>query len=142
MRRPIIAILTAVAVVLVACQGATTTAGAATGATKVTATLSDKDITLSAASVPAGKVTFALVNSGTVMHTFVVLRTDTPQDKIPADPKDASKVVETGSVGKSGEIQPGQTRELTVDLASGKYVLVCNEPAHYILGMHTAFTVK
>jgi len=24
----------------------------------------------------------------------------------------------------------------------GNYVLICNQPAHYLLGMHIAFTVK
>jgi len=36
----------------------------------------------------------------------------------------------------------GETKTFTVDLAPGNYVLICNQPAHYQLGMHIAFVVK
>ena len=35
----------------------------------------------------------------------------------------------------------GSSQDLKVNLAAGKYVLICNLPAHYKQGMHTAFTV-
>lgn len=116
--------------------------GTAAPATAVTATLTDQAISLNVPSASAGKVTFKVVNSGTVVHSFVLIKTDTPHDKMPADPKDPSKVQETGSLAASGQIAVGQTKELTRDLAAGSYVLVCNEPAHYIVGMHVAFAVK
>ena len=121
-----------------ACGGQATAAPATT----VTATMTDQAIALSVPSVSAGKVTFKVANSGTVVHSFVLIKTDTPHDKMPADPKDPSKVQETGSLAATGQIAVGQSKELTRDLAAGSYVLVCNEPAHYIVGMHVAFTVK
>ena len=42
----------------------------------------------------------------------------------------------------------GETQEVTVDLAAGSYVLICNifnadeNEAHYMEGMRTAFTVE
>jgi len=35
----------------------------------------------------------------------------------------------------------GTTKLFHTALAAGHYVLVCNLPGHYKLGMHTAFTV-
>jgi uncharacterized cupredoxin-like copper-binding protein len=40
------------------------------------------------------------------------------------------------------DITAGSTRDLTVDLQPGRYVLVCNIPGHYKLGMHTALTAS
>jgi uncharacterized cupredoxin-like copper-binding protein len=40
------------------------------------------------------------------------------------------------------ETAPGGSASLTVDLASGHYVLFCNVPGHYSQGMHTDFTVN
>lgn len=132
------ATLIAAALLAAAC-GASPASGTAT---TVTVTHDDKSITLDRTSVPAGVVTLKMVNTGAVIHSLVVLKTDLPHDKIPADPKDGSKVQLTGVVRESGQITAGQTKELSVKLEPGSYVLVCNEPAHYIIGMHTAFTVK
>ena len=114
----------------------------AVAATTVTATLTDQAISLSVPSVSVGKVSFKVVNSGTVVHSLVLIKTDTAHDKLPADPRDASKVTETGSVLATGQVQVGQSKELTRDLAAGNYVVICNEPAHYIVGMHIGFQVK
>ena len=118
------------------------TAPASGAATRITASLSDSAITLDQSSAPAGKVTFAVTNAGSVVHSLLVIKTNLDQSKIPASPQDASRVDERGSVGSLGQLQPGQSKEFTLDLAAGKYVIVCNEPAHYLVGMHTAFTVK
>lgn len=127
------------ALILGACGGGST--AAASGAT-VTATMTDKEITFSVPSVTSGKVTFHVVNSGTVVHSLVLIKTDTPHDKLPADPKDPGKVQETGSIAATGQIAAGQSKDITRDLAAGSYVVICNEPAHYLVGMHAAFAVK
>ena len=49
---------------------------------------------------------------------------------------------EADSVGEIGEIKPGTTGTVTLDLAPGQYVLVCNLPKHYAQGMRVAFTVE
>jgi uncharacterized cupredoxin-like copper-binding protein len=127
-----------VALLAAACGGAASTSAPAT----VTVTMDDKAIRLDTATAPSGTVTFKVVNAGTVVHSLQLLQTDAPHDKIPPDPNDASKVLQTGLLRETGPLAAGQTKELAVKLAVGSYVLVCNEPAHYIVGMHTAFTVR
>jgi uncharacterized cupredoxin-like copper-binding protein len=39
-------------------------------------------------------------------------------------------------------VTPGATKQLAVDLKPGRYVLVCNIPGHYKLGMRTAVVVS
>ncbi len=106
-----------------------------------------------ATTAVAGDVTFTVKNLGTIEHEMVVLKTDTPFDKLPiADSGDppvpvnsgADKVDEADNVAETGEpdLQPGDTRTFTATgLAPGNYVLVCNIAKHYGLGIRAAFTV-
>jgi len=96
-------------------------------------------MTVAPPSVPAGKVTFTLKNTGTVKHEMVVLKTDTPYDQLTVD-KD-NKVSEDTSVGEVSELDAGKTGTVTLDLKPGKYVLVCNIAKHYEMGMRAPFTV-
>jgi uncharacterized cupredoxin-like copper-binding protein len=109
---------------------------------KITVTLTDKEIALSQSDVDAGTVTFTIVNKGTTIHSVVLMKSDLSHDNIPADPKDPAKVQETGSIAATGQMAVGASMQLSRKLAAGKYVLVCNEPAHYIVGMHTGLVVK
>ncbi len=138
--RTLLSVLLATAVVAAAC-GATGT-GASPSPATVTVTLTDNAVQLDQAGIASGTVTFKVVNAGTVVHSLILLKTDLPHDKIPADPTDASRVDQTGLLRETGQIAVGGSKELSVNLAAGKYVLVCNEPAHYVIGMHTPFTVK
>ena len=106
------------------------------------------------ASVPAGSVTFDATNDGPDdTHEFVVIMTDLGPTELPTD-KDGV-VEETGEgmevIDEIEDIPVGETQSLTVDLAAGNYVLICNilqeEPggvleAHYSEGMRTTFTVE
>lgn len=116
--------------------------GATTSATELTVTLTDKAIALSPSTVPAGKVTLTVINEGTVIHSMVLLKTELTHDKIPADAKDPAKVQETGSVAATGQMAVGVTKQLVRELAAGSYVFVCNEPTHYVVGMHIGLVVK
>jgi uncharacterized cupredoxin-like copper-binding protein len=40
------------------------------------------------------------------------------------------------------DIAAGSTQSLEVSLGSGSYVVVCNLPRHYKLGMHAPLTVS
>jgi uncharacterized cupredoxin-like copper-binding protein len=86
----------------------------------------------------AGKVTFAVQNSGRVTHEFVVLRTDKPA----ADLLRGNRADESGNVGETGDLEPGQAKSITLRLPAGHYALICNLPGHYAAGQHTDFTVK
>jgi uncharacterized cupredoxin-like copper-binding protein len=132
--------LTAAAFTAACGGGGTTSTGGATAT--LTATLKDTTIQLDQPSAASGTVTFKVVNAGSVVHSLILLKTDVPHDKLALDPKDASKVDPAGLLRETGQIPVGQTKEFSVKLAPGNYVLVCNEPAHYQIGMHLGFTVK
>jgi uncharacterized cupredoxin-like copper-binding protein len=107
-------------------------------------------MTVSPATVPAGKVKFVVTNNGTVLHEMIVLKTKVPFDRLPvADAGDpphrvstgAVKVDESKSVGETGDVAKGKTKSVTLKLKNGSYVLVCNVAKHYGLGMRAPFTV-
>ena len=110
--------------------------------TTITVTMTDTRIVLSESVASAGTFTFDVVNKGTVVHSLVLLRTDVPDDKMPLDPKDPSRVQETGTIAVTGQMTVGASKQFARQLAAGQYVLVCNEPAHYAVGMHTTLVVK
>jgi uncharacterized cupredoxin-like copper-binding protein len=117
---------------------------AATG-TDVTVAVGETDVqhqymNVDPASVAAGTVTFTVTNEGVKKHEFVVLKTDTPADKLHVE---GDEVVEDDydSPGEIGDLPAGTTDTLTLDLTPGKYVLICNLKGHYRMGMYTAFTV-
>lgn len=146
-----IALVAAVASLIVGCTpaGSPSTApsaapASAAGAT-VTAALSEFKIELSAASAPAGPVTFSLTNKGTTVHEFVVFQTDLAADKLPMT-ADGTVVDEEGAgitlVDEVEDIEVGATPSLDVTLAAGHYVLICNIPAHYTSGMRADFAAS
>ena len=120
----------------------------------VAITLTEFAVAAEPASVPAGSVTFNVANEGPDdVHEFVVIATDLGPTELPVDDDDA--VLETGEgmevVDEIEDIPVGEAPTLTVDLAAGNYVLICNilqkEPdgtleAHYSVGMRTGFTVE
>ena len=122
---------------LAACGGA----GATNGKT-VNAKLTDSTILIDQATVPSGKITFQVKNTGTMVHEVVVLKTDLPADKVPPDPDEPGKMLEDGSKGESGDLNAGEAKSFTLDLEPGNYVLMCNQTGHYLLGMHIPFVVK
>jgi len=109
----------------------------------VTVTLADTSVKLSAASLPAGNVTFTVTNSGTTDHEFVVLQTNTAHGALPPDPANPNTVLETGLLGKIQSLAPHASGQLTLTLPAGNYVVLCNNAAHYsALGMHAALSVR
>lgn len=121
-------------------SAAATGAGTAAAATAgpVAVKLSEWAIAPTPAGAKAGKVTFDVTNSGSAPHEMVVLRTD----KGAADLGKGARVPETGSVGETGDVASGKSKTVTLKLAKGHYVLICNIPGHYAAGMHTDFTVS
>lgn len=115
------------------------------GAT-VSATEKDFSISLDNSTVDSGDVVFNIKNEGPTTHEFVVLKTDRAEDKLPTDT--AGSAVDTSAagiqvVGKTQNIDSGTSTTLTIsNMKSGKYVVICNLPGHYQLGMHASFTVK
>ena len=112
---------------------------ATTAAAPIAGTLDEWSVKVAKATAPAGKVSFAIANQGKIVHEFVVLRTDKGAGKLA---NGRPKVDESGNVGETGDIQPGASKSVTLNLKPGHYALVCNLPAHYGQGMHTDFTVS
>jgi uncharacterized cupredoxin-like copper-binding protein len=129
--------LMALALLLVSCASP---AESAPGGSQVVAELADSKITVNVPSVKAGTVKIGVRNLGTMEHSFLVLKTDLPPDKLPVDGASA-KAKEDGKVGEIPSIPAGKSAALTLDLQPGKYVFICNLAGHYQLGMHTGFTV-
>jgi uncharacterized cupredoxin-like copper-binding protein len=94
-----------------------------------------------------GSVTFTVSNDGTIPHEFVVLKTDTPAADIPigkfeGEPGRINEDTAGTNVGETGDMQPGTTKTVTIDLAPGHYVFLCNLPGHFQSGMHFDVTVS
>jgi uncharacterized cupredoxin-like copper-binding protein len=132
------AALMVLAILAVSCAAP---ADSAPGGSQVVAELADYKITLTAPSVKAGTIKIGVRNLGTMEHSFQVLKTDLPPDKLPVDGASA-KAKEDGKVGEIPSIPAGKSAAVTIDLTPGKYVFICNVAGHYQLGMHTGFTVE
>ena len=133
----VIPALMALALLVTACAGP---AAEAPAGSQVVAELADNKITVNVPSVKAGKIKIGVRNLGTMEHSFEVLKTDLPPDKLPVDGASA-KAKEDGKVGEIPSIPAGKSASVTIDLTPGKYVFICNIAGHYGLGMHTGFTV-
>lgn len=118
--------------------------GASTGharsaAATVTVRLDEWKVIPSVASVRTGKVTFVARNVGQLDHNLVVLRTNLAPRRLPTV---GARAKEVGRVGKTPVFSPGQTRRLALTLKAGMYVLICNVPGHYKVGMFVGFRVR
>lgn len=116
-------------------------------------TLAEFSVTPDQASVDAGRITFHVSNTGEDMHEFLVIKTDLAPDMLPTE--DNGSYLEDGPgtdlLDEIELVPSGESRDLTIDLSAGNYVLICNMvhveddgeiEVHYQLGMRTAFTVQ
>lgn len=92
--------------------------GAATGP-GVTVTEKEWTITFPSQTVKAGQVKLVVKNEGAIEHNFVIEELNVEVDAI----------------------QPGTSKEVTVDFKPGTYTVVCNIAGHLEAGMKTTITV-
>jgi uncharacterized cupredoxin-like copper-binding protein len=105
-------------------KGAAAPAGnAAPAAHPIPVSETEFKITVPAAKVAAGKITFAVKNTGKIQHDLVV-----------------SGPGVTGAA-KTPLLNPGQSGKLTVTLGAGSYTLFCSVPGHRAAGMVAKLTV-
>lgn len=100
-------------------------------------------ITLDLDTVAAGEVTFEVVNdSKSIIHEMVISPVADASVPLPYI-TDEEKVDEdaAGHLGEVAELDPGQSGALRITLTPGTYILYCNIPGHYILGMWSLLTV-
>ncbi len=101
-------------------------------------------LTLSTVTVPAGEVTFKVTNDSNVMvHEMIVAPLRNEQTPLPYLKKEMRVDEEAaGHLGEVAELQPGQGGALTLTMKPGRYILYCNMPGHYTLGMWKLITVR
>src|SRR6266513_1232420 len=109
-----------------ATQASTTGGAAATGAGgAVNLTATDFKFNPSDPTVKSGKVTFNEKNDGQVTHSLEI------EDVTPGHDQELE-----------GDVAPGQSGTLTVDLKPGKYEFYCPVDNHKEMGMEGEITVK
>jgi uncharacterized cupredoxin-like copper-binding protein len=113
--------------------------------TPVNVRLEDFKVQRDAAVVPAGTVSFRILNQGPTTHEFIVVRTDRAPDKLPLQ-RDGLTVNEDAPgvdlVDQAAGLDIDDRQTLVLRLAPGHYVMYCNFEGHYLGGMHAALTVR
>ncbi|MCI4660177.1 plastocyanin/azurin family copper-binding protein [Cryobacterium zhongshanensis] len=109
------------------------------------------NLSLDRSSVSSGAVSFVATNSGSISHELVILPLADSQVAGSRSISGGNKVDETASLGEAsatcnaGEgtgIAPGSAGWVTLDLAPGRYEVICNLPGHYAAGMYGELTVS
>jgi uncharacterized cupredoxin-like copper-binding protein len=97
----------------------------------------------SVTTVKAGKVTFMVTNkSQGTKHEFLVAPLRTTLAKVPYDnAKGRVKEAALKGLKELGDLEPGKSGSMTMDLKPGTYLLFCNIPGHFKLGMRAVLTV-
>jgi uncharacterized cupredoxin-like copper-binding protein len=100
-------------------------------------------ITTSVSEIAAGEITFRAVNDSKDMIHEMVLAPIADMEKALPYISAQNKVDEdaAGHIGEVAELEPGQSGALTVTLKPGDYILYCNIPGHYAMGMWTLVKV-
>lgn len=114
---------------------------AAAGGTTIDVGLKEFAIEPSAKTAKPGAVTFKATNKGTTPHELIVLKSDAAPNALPIKEAKADLTGLTASL-TTAELASGKAESKTADLTPGKYLLICNIPAHYQAGMTLAFTVQ
>jgi uncharacterized cupredoxin-like copper-binding protein len=104
--------------------------------------LTSTAIHLDTSEVTAGTVTFEVTGSpdSNTTHELVVLKTDLPDDRLPVQ-KETVAESKFKKIGEVEDVAPGKSKRLTLKLTPGRYVLICNRPGHYSMGMHASLVV-
>ena len=138
MTRVSLALLLGVALTIASCAGAAETIPADVD---LAVTMKDYRVELSVDTVKAGTVKIGIKNAGGMEHSFELIKSDLPFDKLPVD-SGAAKAKEDGLVKQVKSLGVGKVSVVTADLAAGNYVIICNVAGHYQLGMRAALKVQ
>lgn len=133
-----LALLFGIAMTVASCAGAAETIPPDVD---LAVTMKDYRVEMNVTTLKAGTVKIGIKNAGGMEHSFELIKSDLPFDKLPMD-TGAAKAKEDGLVKQVKSIAVGKVSTLTADLAAGKYVVICNVAGHYQLGMRAALTVE
>jgi uncharacterized cupredoxin-like copper-binding protein len=126
------------AIAVTGCGSSTTTEPAPRAAAgKVPVSLTDFKVNAPSAQLKAGKTEFDVTNAGKVEHELIVIDTSKPAARLAK----GGKASESGKVGEVAGLKPGDRKTLVVNLQKGHYALICNDPGHYMAGMHMDLVV-
>ncbi len=106
-------------------------------------TMATMGVTLDTNSVAAGEVTFEVENtSKELIHEMILAPVADQAAPLPylADENRVDEEL-AGHLGEVSELDPGKSGKLTVTVKPGSYILFCNIPGHYAMGMWSVLTV-
>ncbi len=108
--------------------------------TRLTVALSEWAVKPDHPAIPAGALTMIATNTGLQPHDLVIVRSDGEAAALPVA---QGRVDETKItiIGRFREFTSGE-KEKQFALAPGKYLLICNLPAHYESGMTATLVVQ
>ena len=102
----------------------------------VNATLGEMFVKADKTTVKAGKVTFAVKNTGATMHGLAIVKAARPRRR-------AGCSTSRAFLAKGKDLAGGASGDMvTADLKPGSYELVCFMPGHYAAGQKLPFQVK
>lgn len=104
--------------------------------------LNEFRISPGATDAKAGSVLIKATNVGTVEHELVVARTKRKPGNLPTNRTGDVKEGAINVIGEISETPAGEAGKTRLKLKPGKYVMFCNVPGHYGLGMRGRLTVK
>ncbi|MGE3269672.1 MAG: hypothetical protein AB7P40_13055 [Chloroflexota bacterium] len=112
--------------------------------TRMAITLNEWSILPEVQEVPAGEVTFDVVNTGEDVHEVILIRSDLDITALPPSAvrgevdEDATGLY----VGGFEDVQPAGLASGTLTLEPGRYILLCNLTNHYTKGMVSTLQVN
>ncbi|MGH7911514.1 MAG: plastocyanin/azurin family copper-binding protein [Candidatus Dormibacteraceae bacterium] len=110
---------------LASCGGGGGSASVTCKSTDVKVGLSEYKFTPSHLTVPAGKTTFCLSDTGSMEHDMVI-----------------GNEAGTKTLEQSATLQPGEKSRFTVTVQSGTHMIWCSIPGHRAAGMVGTLTVS
>lgn len=110
---------------------------------KITGSVREWEIEVSAEKAKEGEVTFAIANFGSIPHEFIVVKTDFKPGEIPLGENNRFDEEGEGikAIDEIAEFDVDTSHVLKVNLKPGSYQLLCNIAGHYKNGMYIPFEV-
>ena len=121
-----------------------THAVSAQASTRLTVTMAEFSFAPEVSVVPAGEITFDVVNTGEDVHEMIIFKSDLDIKSLPPG-KVRGEVDEDAIgelIGSFEDVQPATAATGTLLLGPGRYILLCNLTNHYAKGMVTTLTVN